>query len=185
MSHQRIVDDAMRHRDRIRELVHRLTDSTIEDFVRRGQHRPGGDGHPPGGGGEIHGGAANTTTEAAALRNGADADSTEVDTWEEWERDAVADALGDAFGQLAEMAGIARSVTRNLDFVVSVYARANQRPAGAGDCLACDRVVTGAPNDRLRAGYCEACYRAWDRAGRPDRAAFERTREAAPNRRAC
>lgn len=185
MSYQRVVDDAIRHRDRIRELAHRLTDSTIEDFVRRGQHRPGGDGFPPGGGSEVHGGAASTTTEAAALCLAVAADSGEPDTWESWELDLVAEALGDAFAHLAEMAGIARSVTRKLDFVVSVYARTDRLKGGAGDCAACTRLVTGAPDDRLRAGYCAACYMAWIRAGHPDRVAFEHTREASSKRRSA
>ena len=40
-------------------------------------------------------------------------------------------------------------------------------------CGACSVVVTGAGNDRLRAGYCAACNMAWTRAGRPDRARWE------------
>lgn len=193
MSYSRIVDDAIRHRDRIRELAQRLTDSTIEDFARRGQHRPAGDGYPTSSrGGGAHSSEVARPTETAAVRLGAKADEdvadgeeVQPDTWEEHELDLVAKALDDAFAQLAEMAGVAKAMTRKLDFVVSVYAKANQRAAGAGDCQACDRVVTGTPNDRLRAGYCAACYMAWDRAGRPDRVAFEATREAAPNRRAC
>lgn len=193
MSYQRVVDDAIRHRDRIRELTHRLTDPTIEDFVRRGQHRPAGDGHSTGSlGGGGHGSEVSRPTERAAIRLGAKADEdvewgeeVQPDTWEDWELDLVAEAERDAFAMLAEMAGIARSITRKLDFVVSVYAKANRPAPGSGDCQACDRVVTGAPNDRLRAGYCMACYQAWLRAGSPDRVAFERTREASPNRRSA
>lgn len=46
----------------------------------------------------------------------------------------------------------------------------------AGQCLCCQRDVLGTAEDRLRNGYCDACRKAWERAGRPDRAWFERQR---------
>lgn len=53
------------------------------------------------------------------------------------------------------------------------------RTPGGGDCTACGRYVSGATDDRLRSGYCDACRKAWERAGRPDRAAFENERRTA------
>ena len=47
-------------------------------------------------------------------------------------------------------------------------------PPGSGTCAACDRWVPGTDADRIRAGYCPADYAAWLRAGKPDRARFER-----------
>jgi hypothetical protein len=44
------------------------------------------------------------------------------------------------------------------------------------ECEACGRTVAGTPTDRLRSGYCDACRKAWDRAGRPDRVQFQRAR---------
>lgn len=44
------------------------------------------------------------------------------------------------------------------------------------DCEACDRPVANTPDDRLRSGYCTACYHAWRRQGMPDRVQFERNR---------
>lgn len=44
------------------------------------------------------------------------------------------------------------------------------------DCEACGRCVAQTVTDRIKAGYCRACYEAWKRAGRPDRPTFERTR---------
>lgn len=49
--------------------------------------------------------------------------------------------------------------------------------AGAGICGACKETVTGKGDDRLRSGYGPACYKAWLRAGRPDRGAFETDRQ--------
>jgi hypothetical protein len=57
-------------------------------------------------------------------------------------------------------------------------------PAGSGACQCCDRMCRpdAKPGDRLRAGYCPACYEAWRRLGQPDRVAFEldRRRHLAP-----
>jgi len=39
-------------------------------------------------------------------------------------------------------------------------------------CRACTRMVAGTDQDRLRTGFCAACYRAWARAGRPSGAAL-------------
>ena len=47
---------------------------------------------------------------------------------------------------------------------------------GCGDCGACNRHLAGSGNDRLRSGYCPACYRAWRRAAQPDRSEFEAAR---------
>lgn len=60
-------------------------------------------------------------------------------------------------------------------------------PAGAGECVCCGHWCTGQARrtgvepDRVRAGFCDACYRAWLRAGRPERSAFvlERRDQAA------
>lgn len=52
------------------------------------------------------------------------------------------------------------------------------RPAGAGDCRRCNEYCSGAANDRLRVGYCHACYMAWRRTGSVDRATFDRTPES-------
>lgn len=48
------------------------------------------------------------------------------------------------------------------------------RRSGSGACLACGHDCTGTDSDRLRSGYCDRCRMRWQRAGRPDRAAFER-----------
>lgn len=47
---------------------------------------------------------------------------------------------------------------------------------GQGNCEVCDHIAPGTDTDRLRSGFCGACYKAWDRAGRPDRAQFKRDR---------
>lgn len=47
----------------------------------------------------------------------------------------------------------------------------DELPAGHGECMCCGRFCQPQrdPNDRLRSGLCDACRKAWDRAGRPER----------------
>lgn len=75
----------------------------------------------------------------------------------------AADAISDLYGKLDA-----------IDRLATIH-----RTDPSGHCAACSRWVEGTAVDRLRAGYCEACYRAWDRAGRPDRVQFERQRNTA------
>lgn len=68
---------------------------------------------------------------------------------------------------------------------------ASVEAAGAGECHACGRHCSGSRVDRLRAGYCDAHYRRWLRAGRPDRLRYaaeiaaEVAAEAVAGRRAA
>lgn len=48
--------------------------------------------------------------------------------------------------------------------------------SGAGTCAACTRWVHGTAEDRIRSGYCEACFKAWSRGGKAERASFEASR---------
>ena len=45
-------------------------------------------------------------------------------------------------------------------------------PPGAGHCQRCAVWVAGTAKDRIKSGYCERCYKAWQRAGNPDRVLF-------------
>jgi hypothetical protein len=86
----------------------------------------------------------------------------------------AADCMADAWGRL-QLA---------MDAPESEWAK----QVRGDDCRACDRNVSRHrnPNDRLRDGYCPACYEAWRRAmatwtdeglpDAPDRVAFERER---------
>lgn len=54
----------------------------------------------------------------------------------------------------------------------AVVAPAEADPPGAGHCQRCAVWVAGTAKDRIKSGYCERCYKAWQRAGNPDRALF-------------
>ena len=51
-------------------------------------------------------------------------------------------------------------------------APAEAEAPGAGHCQRCNVWVSGSSSDRIKSGYCERCYKAWQRAGNPDRAEF-------------
>lgn len=184
MSVKDVLEDWLADRNTVNKLITQLDDKTLEDLVRRGQHRTGGDGHAgnkrPGAGGAHRGNEPARPTEAAAVRLGAEAhddpELDEPDTWEEWERDLVGQALAAAQADTAKMAALARSVRRKVEYVLDAYKKSNIRPAGAGICAACLRDVPGIGSDRLRSGYCDACRKAWARADFPDRLLFEFSR---------
>lgn len=52
-------------------------------------------------------------------------------------------------------------------------------PAGSGECARCGRFCRPdqRQGDRIRSGYCGACYRLWLRRGKPERSAFSREGE--------
>lgn len=54
-------------------------------------------------------------------------------------------------------------------------------PAGSGECARCGRFCRPdqKQGDRIKAGYCGACYRLWLRRGKPERSVFSREGDAA------
>lgn len=124
------------------------------------------DGYPTGSlsnGGEN---AAQSSTEGAAL---ARIDGTPpVD-----KHHALTDT---AVAHLEAAAAHVRRLVETLDAIDRLATIHRQDPSGY--CNACGRWVEGTSADRLRSGYCDTDYRAWLRAGRPDRFTFERQRQA-------
>jgi hypothetical protein len=56
--------------------------------------------------------------------------------------------------------------------VGQTVAPAEAEAPGAGHCQRCSVWVSGSSSDRIKSGYCERCYKAWQRAGNPDRVVF-------------
>lgn len=127
------------------------TGSTVRDGFGSGKPGSGGDD-------------AGTSTETAALSN------LEHPTRDEHHARTVA-----AFQHLELAAEAVAALVKSLD---EIDRRANppKHSNPSGVCAACLREVACTANDRLRSGYCFADYQAWVRAGRPDRAEFERQR---------
>jgi hypothetical protein len=175
---------AMYRRDVIARVVKLLDNSTVidmldcEDLIADGLSRSGDTSG-------VRSGDVNRPTEAAALRLAGAEERTledgtvvpaEPDTWTERERDVVAEAIHEALAAMGEAAGALLIVERKLPVIVDAGAKLRERESSIQQCKACDRDVLGTRDDRLKAGYCEACYKAWSRAGMPDRFMFERDR---------
>jgi len=58
--------------------------------------------------------------------------------------------------------------------VAATVPPAEEHPPGAGHCQRCGRWVVGSTSDRIKSGWCPACYVGWRRAGSPDRAEWNR-----------
>lgn len=148
------------------DLLDRHGDRTV-DFARllaaRGwpSSTGGGGAHTPGGSGTSGTSGTSSRTERAALN---------PHPWVGVD-ERYADQL-----QLLRSAGLAVQAT-----ITSVLAHASgddPEPAGTGHCRRCERFCRPTPDrpqDRIRSGYCPACYRRWLRQGKPDRSGFERT----------
>lgn len=155
--------DAIKAFERAAEL---LRSGRLDDLLDRNSTPARPDGYPTtasGAAGPTSGGIADPTGQAAELALAHRHDYIK--------RCALA-ALRDLSRAVAHAQGFAGNLSEGL----RVATKPVTQPAGQGDCLACGRYVTGHPNDRLRSGYCPACYMTWTRRGRPDRTRFERTR---------
>jgi hypothetical protein len=93
------------------------------------------------------------------------------------ERDWIAEDAENAIGYLVDAVNAIGAMGARLDHADRISNPLSRAEAGgAGACGACGADVSGAANDRLRSGYCQACNVAWKRAGSPDRATFKRER---------
>jgi hypothetical protein len=93
------------------------------------------------------------------------------------ELDKIHDHAFHAVTFLVEAAGNLGALEGRLDAIDKLSAPDRKsETTGPGYCQACATFCTGAGDDRLRSGYCDACRKAWDRGGRKPRAEFERSR---------
>lgn len=93
-----------------------------------------------------------------------------VNTDERIPFDLVAAWLDDLFNSSRKAWEIARHLERVLWLIDHRGDQQVGRQPSGSACAACDRYVSGSPNDRLRASFCPACYFAWRRwsAEQPD-----------------
>lgn len=131
------------------------------------------DGYPAGGSEPVSGGDIGRPTEGAVLERERILESVEDPGADEARRvglAAVDTSLAIAVQALREAHAELTQITARL------HAGREAQRTNMADCQACERPVANTPNDRLRAGYCNACRMAWNRQGQPDRVAFERSR---------
>lgn len=86
---------------------------------------------------------------------------------------------------LAEaLAAVEQGRTRVANLIANINHHAadiDPIPVGQGECMACGRTCRPSvkADDRLRSGMCDACRKAWTRAGRPPRSTWIHERRAA------
>lgn len=128
------------------------------------------DGYSSGGSGDGSSSEVSRPTERAALENVDDEHRATIDFVHlrviaaQRNLRGAADAARFLVGAIADAQRLGEKL----------QGRQADRHIGSGDCQACDKPCSGALNDRLRGGYCDACRKRWERQDRPDRAYFER-----------
>jgi hypothetical protein len=134
------------------------------------------DGYPGGRLGAGGQDAPQSSTEGAVLAGYRVDGDIDMDHgyWASPEHDTHHERTQRAFRHLEAAAEALRHLSSTLDEIDRHSHVRREDPAG--HCQACSRWVEGTEADRVRSGYCPACYRAWLRADRPDRARFERER---------
>jgi hypothetical protein len=163
-----------RQRDRINDVLARFNDHVLDEVARRGELTNVPDGFGiGGGGGSVRGGDDTSSTERAALqlaegRRDYDVQQTSVER------------IDDAFQSMWDAVIAAE---RAWDVILNASEGIRGRQTSLGACQACFRDdVPNVGSNRIRAGYCPACFTAWCRtdqgSGRMDRFTFERGRRA-------
>lgn len=156
----------MARRDRALAILARLDNKTCVELGRRARGAPR-DGYPSTTGGEgVSNSEVSRPTEVSAI-------AAIESTW----ADPVGDAIAEIFTTMAEALGLLLVIDDQRGYVLAVGKEG--RASSLTSCSCCARDVLCQPGDRLRAGFCSACYSAWIRASRPERAEFIRDRRAA------
>jgi hypothetical protein len=89
------------------------------------------------------------------------------------------EGMGRLLNELRSELERGRSAIVHAGRIAAGIASATVAPAesdapGQGHCQRCARWVSGSASDRVRSGYCPACYQAWRRSGMVDRSEFNR-----------
>jgi hypothetical protein len=155
----RAADKMIRDAKRTRSTLDVLSDALLADLVRRAGTR-----------------ATSEPTESTGPRGkGHYSDPTLSAVTKKMSKGTVADPVWDSVRDIAtmldDMASLCQRIDQRVRFVTETGERAKE--STIIHCNACEREVAGTSRDRIRSGYCQACYASWIRAGRPYRAVFE------------
>jgi len=90
--------------------------------------------------------------------------------------DPIGDCIKGLDRKIGELRRMSDGMVEQLLYVVD--RQKSRREAAILTCACCSREVMGTPADRLRSGYCEACYKSWIREGKAYRPLFELNRRA-------
>jgi len=157
------ADPMTRDRDRIVEVMAMLTDNVLLEVERRAQYDAANDGYAGGGSGGGTSSEVSRPTELTAIaiieaRQQADPQMT---------------AFVIVQRELALMRASALHIERAMYVPRHIADGRRGRETSLHSCLACERDDLV---DRPKSGYCRGCWSAWNRAGYPDRPAFEQSR---------
>lgn len=154
-------------RDSVLERIEKITPEQISEIHRVSKIYSGIDGYPSGTGGGNSSNEISNPTLASVIRS-----MTQHPTADP--RQVAARAVAFHIAVAEEHAEAAYRATQAFE---ASGESDRGRDTSVSECSCCDGTVTGLGNDRLRAGYCSACYAAWSRTrterGRMDRLAFE------------
>ena len=157
----RNADKMSRDRNRALDTLNKINETLINDLVRRASSRATSDAKPDG---PRTKGAVSNPTLSAVMR------SMSGNT----PQDPIFDAVKDLAHILSNIADLSQKADDRIRFITDTTSRIKE--AQIINCEACRREVAGTKSDRLRSGYCQACYQAWYRSGMGYRMAFEITR---------
>lgn len=177
------LEELKSRRDHIAEIVKKLDNNTLSALRRRA----GASNRA------LEAGAGSSVTDAYATRGGSERVSggntrrpTETTaiaelTHPNHEGDPVRILCEEILAHMVEAHGALAAMKQKYELIVDLEDELKGRKSTVGSCRRCSRTVPGTPDDRIRSGYCEACYRAWLRAGRPERQQFERDYQPDPD----
>ena len=160
------ADKLGKNRDRIAEALSMLPDDVLREIERRSQEVAGNDGFGSGGD-HVHTQDVSRPTESVALSlvEGKTASDPQM----------VAFVI--ISQELLAMRTSAIRVERAVTLVKHITDGRRGREVTLGTCNACGRSdVANTGSDRIKSGYCPACYTEWRRQAQPDRLAFELSR---------
>jgi len=157
----RNADKMNRDRNRALNTLNKLNETIINDLVRRASSRATSDAKPDG---PRTKGAVSNPTLNAVIRSMSGTNP----------QDPIFDAVKDLAHILSNIADLSRKADDRIRFITDTTSRI--KDVQVIHCEACLREVAGTKSDRLRSGYCQACYQAWYREGMGYRLTFELSR---------
>ena len=157
----RNADKMNRDRNRALNTLNKINETLINDLVRRASSRATSDSKPDG---PRTKGAVSNPTLNAVMRSMSGATP----------QDPIFDAVKDLAHILSNIADLSQKADDRIRFITDTTSRI--KDVQVIHCEACLREVAGTKSDRLRSGYCQACYQAWYREGMGYRLTFELSR---------
>jgi hypothetical protein len=157
----RNADKMNRDRNRALNTLNKINETLINDLVRRASSRATSDSKPDG---PRTKGAVSNPTLNAVMRSMSGVTP----------QDPIFDAVKDLAHILSNIADLSQKADDRIRFITDTTSRI--KDVQVIHCEACLREVAGTKSDRLRSGYCQACYQAWYREGMGYRLTFELSR---------